>query len=45
MGQTWNSRSKQYGGAMDDYTEGDEVFMTEDELDNFLANGGEVEYI
>lgn len=45
MGQTWNSRSKQYGGAMDDYTEGDEVFMTDEELDNFLANGGEVEYI
>lgn len=45
MGQTWNSRSKQYGGSMDDYTEGDDVFMTEDELDNFLANGGEVEYI
>ena len=31
----------QYGG----YTEGDEVDMTEEELQEFLANGGEVEYI
>jgi hypothetical protein len=45
MGQTWNSRSKQYGGAMDDYYEGDEIDMTEEELADFLANGGEVEYL
>lgn len=44
-GQTWNSFSKQYGGAMDEYAVGGEVFMTDEELDNFLANGGEVEYI
>jgi hypothetical protein len=45
MGQTWNSRSKQYGGAMDDYYEDEEVDMTEEELADFLANGGEVEYL
>jgi hypothetical protein len=45
MGSTWNSRSKQYGGAMDDYYEGDEIDMTEEELADFLANGGEVEYL
>jgi hypothetical protein len=45
MGQTWNSRSKQYGGAMDDYYENEEVDMTEEELADFLANGGEVEYL
>jgi hypothetical protein len=45
MGQKWNSRSAQYGGAMDDYYEDDEVDMTEEELADFLANGGEVEYL
>lgn len=37
----------QSGGYMqdDDYTEGDEVDMTEEELAEFLANGGEVEYL
>ena len=45
MGQTWNSRSKQYGGSMDDYYENEEVDMTEEELADFLANGGEVEYL
>jgi hypothetical protein len=45
QGQVWNSRSKQYGGAMDDYYEGDEIDMTEEELADFLANGGEVEYL
>ena len=45
QGQTWNSRSKQYGGAMDDYYENEEVDMTEEELADFLANGGEVEYL
>jgi hypothetical protein len=44
-GQMHNSRSKQYGGSMEDYTEGDEIYMTDDELSNFLENGGEVEYI
>jgi hypothetical protein len=47
-GQSWNSRSAQYGGSMYEeggYVEGQDVYMTEDELEEFLANGGEVEYI
>jgi len=47
-GQSWNSRSAQYGGSIYEdggYVEGQEVYMTDDELDEFLANGGEVEYI
>lgn len=37
----------QYGGYMQEggMTEGDEVEMTEEELADFLANGGEVEYL
>ena len=27
------------------YAEGDEVFMTDEELEEFLANGGDVEYL
>ena len=45
QGQLWNSRSKQYGGQMSDYNEGDEVYMTDEELENFLKNGGQVEYL
>lgn len=51
MGQTWNSRSAQMGGQNSylnedpDYVEGDEVDMTDEELANFIANGGEVEYL
>jgi hypothetical protein len=51
MGQTWNSRSKQLGGQNDylnedpDYVDGDEVYMTEDQIQDFLARGGEIEYI
>jgi hypothetical protein len=51
MGQTWNSRSKQFGGQNDylnedpDYVDGDEVYMTEDQIQDFLARGGEIEYI
>jgi hypothetical protein len=44
QGQTWGSRSAQYGGSSN-YNEGDEVEMTEEELEQFLANGGEVEYL
>jgi hypothetical protein len=44
QGQTWGSRSAQYGGTSN-YSEGDEVEMTEEELEQFLANGGEVEYL
>jgi hypothetical protein len=45
QGQNWNSRSAQFGGSMEPYTEGDEVYMTDEELQEFLKNGGEVEYI
>lgn len=45
MGQRAYSQSKQYGGAMDDYYEDEEVDMTEEDLADFLANGGEVEYL
>ena len=48
MGQKWNSRSKQYGGNIyqeGGMVEGDEVDMTEEELADFIANGGEVEYL
>jgi hypothetical protein len=50
QGQTWNSRSKQYGGDINfgedpDYVEGDEVYMTDDEIRQYMANGGQVEYL
>lgn len=45
QGQTWNSRSAQFGGSMDPYSEGAVVDMTEEELEEFLANGGQVEYL
>jgi hypothetical protein len=48
MGQTWNSRSKQYGGNIyqeGGMVEGDEVFMTDEEIEEFLANGGDLEFI
>lgn len=45
MGQRAYSQSKQYGGSMNDYYEDEEVDMTEEELADFLANGGEVEYL
>lgn len=50
QGQIWNSRSKQYGGDISfgedpDYVEGDEVYMTDDEIRQYMANGGQVEYI
>jgi hypothetical protein len=48
MGQKWNSRSKQYGGDIyqdGGLVEGDEVFMTDEEIQEFLANGGDLEFI
>jgi hypothetical protein len=47
QGQIWNSRSKQLGGFMQEggFAEGDVVDMTPEELEEFLANGGEVEII
>ena len=44
QGQTWSGRSAKYGGDSN-YSEGDEVEMTEEELQEFLANGGQVEYL
>jgi hypothetical protein len=35
---------KQFGGNIG-YTEGDEVDMTEEEIADFIANGGELEYL
>lgn len=48
QGQSWNSRSAQYGGDVyqdGGYVEGDEVFMTDEEIQEFLANGGDLEFI
>jgi hypothetical protein len=47
QGQVWNSRSKRYGGFMQTggFVEGDVIDMTPEELEEFLANGGEVEII
>jgi|APGre2960657373_1045057.scaffolds.fasta_scaffold00021_17 hypothetical protein len=50
QGQVWGSRSKQYGGDISfgedpDYVEGDEVYMTDDEIRQYMANGGQVEYL
>lgn len=51
MGQTWNSRSKQMGGQNDylnedpDYVDGDEVYMTDEQIQDYLARGGQIEYL
>ena len=48
QGQLHGSRSKQYGGDVyqdGGYVEGDEVYMTDDEIQEFLANGGDLEFI
>ena len=50
QGQIWYGRSKQYGGGINfgedpDYVEGDEVYMTDDEIRQYMANGGQVEYL
>jgi hypothetical protein len=47
QGQTWNSRSAKYGGFMQagGFVEGDVVDMTPEEIEEFLANGGELEMI
>ena len=44
QGAVHTSRSAQYGGNAN-YSEGDVIDMTEEELEEFLANGGEVEYL
>jgi hypothetical protein len=48
QGQQWNSRSKRYGGNIyqnGGMVAGDEVFMTDEEIQEFLANGGDLEFI
>jgi hypothetical protein len=48
QGQQWNSRSKKYGGNIyqdGGMVEGDEMFMTDAEIQEFLANGGDLEFI
>jgi hypothetical protein len=38
-----------YGGYMQtggaSYTQGDEVYMSDEDIQNFMANGGEIEYL
>ena len=42
-GSKWTSSSKsKYGGSSNEYNEGDEVEMSEDELADFIAAGGEI---
>lgn len=41
QGNKSNSAFSKYGGA----TEGDELYMTEEEIERFLAEGGELEYL
>ena len=48
QGQLHGSRSAKYGGDVyqdGGYVEGDEVYMTDDEIQEFLANGGDLEFI
>jgi len=48
QGAKYTSRSKQYGGDVyqdGGYVQGDEVYMTDDEIQEFLANGGDLEFI
>jgi hypothetical protein len=52
MGQDRSGFSSygKYGGYMQNggersYAEGDEVYMTEDDLKDFLKKGGQVEYL
>jgi hypothetical protein len=42
-GSKWTSSSKsKYGGSSNEYNEGDEVEMSEEELADFIAAGGEI---
>ena len=48
QGSEWTSRSKRYGGNIyqdGGMVAGDEVFMTDEEIQEFLANGGDLEFI
>jgi hypothetical protein len=46
-GSEWNGRA-QYGGYINedpDYVEGDETYMTEDEIKQYMAQGGQIEFL
>jgi hypothetical protein len=46
QGQTWYGRSAQMGGYIDDdFEDGEEVYMTDDEIKQYMANGGQIEFI
>jgi hypothetical protein len=46
QGQTWYGRSAQMGGYIDDdFEDGEEVYMTDEEIKQYMANGGQVEFI
>lgn len=47
FGNFANSNAAQYGGYMQDggYIDDEEVYMTPEELEQFLAAGGQVEYL
>lgn len=46
QGQTWYGRSAQMGGYIDDdFEDGEEVYMTDEEIKQYMANGGQIEFI
>jgi hypothetical protein len=46
QGQTWYCRSAQMGGYVDDdFEDGEEVYMTDEEIREYMANGGQIEFI
>lgn len=46
QGQTWYGRSAQMGGYIDDdFEDGEEVYMTDEEIKEYMANGGQIEFI
>jgi hypothetical protein len=46
QGQTWYGRSAQMGGYVDDdFEDGEEVYMTDEEIKEYMANGGQIEFI
>ena len=46
QGQTWYGRSAQMGGYVDDeFEDGEEVYMTDEEIKEYMANGGQIQFI
>jgi hypothetical protein len=46
QGQTWYGRSAQMGGYIDDdFEDGEEVYMTDEEIKEYMANGGQIQFI